>query len=90
MRNNPKTPPCQRILDEQGYLILCSPYQHSMGEVIPDANGGRGWARVPGPLVVIGFTDKKEWLQQAKRYADESIVLSYPDSHYSFIKVIAE
>ena len=83
-------PPCQRILDEQGYLIMCSPdYEHNIGDVLPYGfSGGAGYSRVPGPVVVIGQSTLQEWIDQATRFR------GYPPRHWPpgsrFYKVAAE
>ncbi|HYT08956.1 MAG TPA: hypothetical protein VEL77_15030 [Rugosimonospora sp.] len=77
----------QRILEERGYLIIGRRYREfSLGEILPHADRGD----LPGPLVVVGFTDYREFRQQYRDYALPGMKI--PDSRecVGFAKVVAE
>ncbi|HEY6346258.1 MAG TPA: hypothetical protein VIY49_32620 [Bryobacteraceae bacterium] len=44
----------QQILAEQGYIILTADVAYPLGSMIPLADCGPDYERIPGPMVVIG------------------------------------
>ena len=82
-------PPCQQILETQGYLVLGCTAESEIGDVIPHASGGAGYSDIPGPMLVIGKSTKEEWLEQYRRFGRKGAPsIAHPFKH--FIKVIAE
>jgi hypothetical protein len=49
-----KPAPAQQILAEQGYIILAADVSYPLGSIIPLADCGPDYERIPGPMVVIG------------------------------------
>lgn len=87
-----RNPPLQRMLDEQGYLIVASTRDKAPGTVLGGCRGGRDdkgqYSDVPGPLAVIGSASRGEWVAQHERYAGCAPRTDLRD-HF-FLKVIAE
>jgi hypothetical protein len=85
-----KIAPCQQILEEQGYLILASSIERSVGEVLPMAGqGASGYEDIPGPLLIVGFATYAEYIGQGRRYNplhEHATHRKWP--HY--VKVVAE
>jgi hypothetical protein len=63
-----KPAPAQQILAEQGYIILAADVSYPLGSIIPLADCGPDYERIPGPMVVIGEATIDEWRAQAKQY----------------------
>lgn len=80
------SPPCQRILDEQGYLIFANNRDKDIGTVILWAHGGAGYGHIEGPMVVIGKASHEEWVAQSLKFAGFKPARAYP----VYLKVIAE
>lgn len=76
-----------RILQERGYLVVgCCYRKHSLNEIIPHTDGGD----LPGPLVVVGYTDYREFRQQHRDYALSEVPTPGPEEFVGFVKVVAE
>ena len=80
---------CQRIQDEQGYIVFCDwegPRQ--VGEVIADAFMGNG---TPMPsLVICGHATREEYISQRRKYVPLSIPESAGHKALYFWKAKAE
>jgi len=59
----------QRILEEQGYLIICQKAENPPPpSVIDSIRGDWRGERVPGPMLVLGEATRQEWEAQELRY----------------------
>lgn len=85
-----RKPPAQRILEDQGYLIVA--YYVSglakIGTVLERLNGGFGYAAIPGPLVIVGTATREQWGAQHHRYSKTHV--QRPSHAVEFWKVVAE
>lgn len=83
-----KPAPAQQILTEQGYIILAADVSYPLGSMVPLADCGPDYERIPGPMVVIGEATIDEWRAQAKQYLGKLP----PESggKFFFFKVVAE
>jgi hypothetical protein len=82
-----KPAPAQQILAEQGYIILAD-VSYPPGSIIPRADCGPDYERIPGPMVVIGEATIDEWRAQAKKYLGN--LQPEPGRKLFFFKVVAE
>ncbi len=85
-----KAPPCQKILDEQGFLVIGSWLPKEIGYVMEGAIGGADYLDVPGPLVVVGLSTAEEFQAQYDRYLAPTSDPPVADPEYFFYRVIAE
>jgi len=83
-----KPAPAQQILAEQGYIILAADVSYPLGSMIPLADSGPDYERIPGPMVVIGEATIDEWRAQAKQYLGKLPPES--GAKFFFFKVVAE
>ena len=83
-----KPAPAQQILAEQGYIILAADVSYPLGSMIPRADCGPDYERIPGPMVVIGEATIDEWRAQAKKYLGN--LPPEPGGKLFFFKVVAE
>lgn len=63
-----KQAPLQRIQDEQGYLIITSPFIYEPWTVLPGARVAPGFDSINCKLVVIGTSTEDEWRNQCRRF----------------------
>lgn len=55
-----------KIRAEQGYLVMCSYDNFEVGAIIREVHGHRGKGdRINIPLIVVGLSNRKEYLKQA-------------------------
>lgn len=93
---NEATRHAQRLLDEQGYLVLTLPLAFGIpkaGDVLPGPieGGGGTYSYVEGPFLCLGAATREEFIQQAYRYAPEPHKADrYSAEEYGFFKVVAE
>lgn len=62
----------QRVLDEQGYLIVHSSQPRRLGEkldCISVSVDGIDYEWIPGPIAIVGVATIKEYIAQCERYA---------------------
>jgi len=83
-----KSAPAQQILAEQGYIILAADVSYPLGSMIPRADCGPDYERIPGPMVVTGEATIDEWRAQARKYLGN--LPPQPDGKLFFFKVVAE
>lgn len=86
----PKELPCQRILEEQGFVIIkhIGTAVHKAGDTIPWIDPGPNYKGVMGPLVVIGHATLKEFDAQRRRYTPDATCT--PSASDEYLKVVAE
>ena len=83
-----KPAPAKQILAEQGYIILANYVSYPLGSMIPLADCGPDYERIPGPMVVIGEATIDEWRAQAKKYLGS--LPPEPGGKLFCFKVVAE
>jgi hypothetical protein len=85
---------CQRIQDEQGFLIVAAHQKHPVGRVLTHAfipkkvRGIYSRAKLPA-MRVIGYATPSEYKRQYDRYAPKNMG-PVGIFHEYFIKVVAE
>lgn len=79
----------QRVLDDNGYIVIAHHSQHPIGACLEKVVDGNGF-HYGVTLVVIGYTDQSDYFRQVRRYSktgrpdDEDYRFQY------FHKVVAE
>ena len=74
-----KKPAPAQILAEQGYIILAADVSYPLGSMIPLADCGPDYERIPGPMVVIGEATIDEWRARWNRWFRRWRVADNPD-----------
>jgi len=78
----------QRIIDEQGYIVIAHHSQHPVGAVLEKVVDGYG-NPYGFPVVVKGYTTEEDYLGQVAKYS-KSRPLSSDYCYEYFHKVVAE
>lgn len=79
---------CQRLLDEQGFMVIGWYREFWLGEVIPGLSGNGGYPDLTHPVVVIGLATSEDYEQQRKSFG---LTRSASGEGYTnFAKVAAE
>lgn len=86
-----RPPPAQRILEDQGYLIVACYVSGlvKMGSILEEVNGGHGYKAIHGPMVIVGTATRDEWEAQAARYSKAQRPANRKGA-VEFWKVVAE
>jgi hypothetical protein len=64
----------QRVLDEQGYLVIGAWDRHKIGDVRPVLMApGTKEGELKHPVVIIGISTHEEYLEQHRRFAPKGI-----------------
>ena len=94
---NKATEIAQRILDEQGYLVMgFAPGPQllpKVGDVLTrELNTKGGYGQVPGPFMVIGHATIEEYVSQSNKYVGIGIEFARNSAkdYLGFFKLVAE
>lgn len=83
----------QKILDEQGYIVIGSfDPSTTVGSVVDSVAGGPSLDRLPGPLYVIGESNMEEYLKQKKFFPEgrRRDKLNEAKPEYRYFRAVAE
>lgn len=79
----------QRILDEQGYIILCTKIPDCWVGMVINGFHVTGRSKTDSQVVVVGLATRDEALSQAKRFLPGAGPLDDYGA-VAFVKVVAE
>jgi hypothetical protein len=80
----------QRVLDEQGYLVIGTWARHKIGDVRPMLMApGTKEGELNHPVVIIGISTLEEYMEQHRRFAPTDLRLPVGLAPY-YYRAIAE